>query len=129
MMEIGRLDHVNIRTTNLDQLVIWYETMLGMVSGRRPNFPFPGAWLYVGEQAMVHLIAVEGDAGTGSESALKLEHFAFRARGFKQMIARLEAAGERYDTAPLPGVDITQVNIWDPDGNHSHIDFSSSEVE
>ena len=60
-MELGRLDHVNVRTANLENMVSWYGRMLGMKSGDRPNFPFPGAWMYVGDQAVVHLIGVAGD--------------------------------------------------------------------
>lgn len=127
-MELGRLDHVNVRTANLDAMVAWYESILGMRRGDRPNFPFPGAWMYVGDQAAVHLIGVEGEAGAGSEVLLKLEHFAFQARGFEAMIERLEGAGQRYHVNPVPGAPLTQINIWDPDGNHIHVDFASSEV-
>jgi catechol 2,3-dioxygenase-like lactoylglutathione lyase family enzyme len=127
-MELGRLDHVNVRTANLENMVSWYGRMLGMKSGDRPNFPFPGAWMYVGDQAVVHLIGVAGEAGAGSEVPLKLEHFAFQATGFTDMVARLDAAGERYHVNAVPGAPIVQINIWDPDGNHIHVDFASSEV-
>ena len=127
-MELGRLDHVNVRTGNLDAMVGWYEQVLGMKSGKRPNFPFPGAWMYVGDQAAVHLIGVDGDPGVGSEGLLKLEHFAFQATGFTDMVARLEAAEQRYQVNAVPGAPIVQINIWDPDGNHIHVDFQSAEV-
>ena len=84
-------------------MVAWYEQVLGMKSGKRPNFPFPGAWMYVGDQAAVHLIGVDGDPGVGSEGLLKLEHFAFQATGFTDMIARLEAAAQRYQVNAVPG--------------------------
>ena len=127
-MELGRLDHVNVRTANLENMVSWYERMLGMKSGDRPNFPFPGAWMYIGDQAVVHLVGVAGEPGAGSEVPLKLEHFAFRATGFTDMVARLDAAGERYHVNAVPGAPIVQINIWDPDGNHIHVDFASAEV-
>lgn len=127
-MQIGKLDHVNVRTANLDKMVAWYGEMLGMKPGKRPNFPFPGAWLYTGENAAVHLIGVEGEPGAGSEGDLKLEHFAFQARGFQSLKDRLEAAGERYNINPVPGAGIVQINCWDPDGNHIHVDFPASEA-
>ena len=127
-MQLGKLDHVNVRTRNLEAMVAWYTEMLGMRSGDRPNFAFPGAWMYTGDNAAVHLIGTTEDAGAGSESKLKLEHFAFRANGFKEFTGRLEAAGEKYEVRDVPGISITQVNVWDPDGNHIHIDFPSSEV-
>jgi catechol 2,3-dioxygenase-like lactoylglutathione lyase family enzyme len=127
-MELGRLDHVNVRTSNLDAMIGWYEQILGMTRGERPNFPFPGAWMYVGDQAAVHLIGVDGEAGAGSEGLLKLEHFAFQARGFEEMVERLEGSSQRFEVNAVPGAPIVQINIWDPDGNHIHVDFASSEV-
>ena len=122
-MELGKLDHVNVRTDNLDAMVHWYTNVLGMRSGDRPNFPFPGAWMYAGDQAAVHLIGVDGAAGAGSEGDLKLEHFAFSATGMAAFEEKLTAAGEKFERRDVPGTDITQFNIWDPDGNHIHIDF------
>ena len=126
-MQLNKLDHVNVRTENLDAMIAWYTNVLGMHSGDRPNFQFPGAWMYIGDQAVVHLISVEKDAGAGSESSLKLEHFAFAASGMKEFQTRLDAAGEKYERRDLPGGQLTQYNIWDPDGNHIHIDFAASE--
>ncbi|MEP1205766.1 MAG: VOC family protein [Rhizobiaceae bacterium] len=123
-MQIGRLDHVNLRTTQLDKMIDWYTNILGMRSGPRPNFGFPGAWMYSGDDAVVHLVQVEGDAGHGSEEQLKLEHFALTASGRDSFEARLNTAGEKFEIAEVKDFGITQYNVWDPDGNHIHIDFS-----
>ena len=58
-MEIGKLDHVNIRTTQLETMIDWYTNILGMHSGHRPDFPFPGAWMYAGDVAAVHLVGID----------------------------------------------------------------------
>ena len=50
------LDHVNIRTTKLDEMSAVYEDILGLPRGKRPNFPIGGAWHYCGKQAVVHLV-------------------------------------------------------------------------
>ncbi len=42
-MGITSLDHVNLRTTRLDEMIEWYCNVLGMRVGPRPPFPFPGA--------------------------------------------------------------------------------------
>ena len=122
-MQIGRLDHVNVRTAQLDAMIRWYDDILGLRAGPRPNFPFPGAWLYSGEDAVVHLVGIDGDPGAGAEQDLKLEHFALSASGRDSFEARLVVAGEKFETVDLKDVGITQYNIWDPDGNHIHIDF------
>lgn len=126
-MQIGKLDHVNVRTANLEAMVAWYGDMLGMKPGKRPNFPFPGAWLYTGDNAAIHLIGI--DKAPPEQADLRLEHFAFQASGFQSLKDRLEAAGAKYDVNPVPGAGITQINCWDPDGNHIHVDFPNSEVE
>ncbi|MEM5502678.1 VOC family protein [Ahrensia kielensis] len=126
-MQITKLDHVNIRTTQLDVMVKWYSDVLGMKSGPRPDFPFPGAWIYAGENAVVHLIGVEKDAGAGSETFLKLEHFALSATGLAAFEEKLKSRGEEYRRGELPDFKIVQINVYDPDGNHIHVDFRTDE--
>ena len=125
-MQIGKLDHVNVRTANLDRMVAWYGEMLGMKPGKRPNFSFPGAWLYTGEDAAIHLIGIDDDKPQPKD--LQLEHFAFRATGFAELKSRLEAAGERCQFNPVPDAGVVQINCWDPDGNHIHVDFPEEEA-
>ncbi|MHA7772069.1 VOC family protein [Roseibium sp. M-1] len=123
-MQIGKLDHVNLRTTQLEALVAWYGEVLGMHPGPRPDFTFPGAWLYAGGTAAIHLVGIEGDPAVGSEEKLKLEHFAFTATGAETFEQRLIARGERHRKSVQPGTGIVAFNIWDPDGNHIHVDFA-----
>lgn len=123
-MQLGRFDHVNVRTSNVETMVAWYERVLGMKSGKRPPFPFPGAWLYVGEHPSVHLVGVPVQPEV---TGVRLEHFAFQAVGLKEFVARLKGSGERFQLGVVPGFGIVQINVWDPDGNHIHIDFSPEE--
>lgn len=125
---VKQLDHVNIRTTDLDGMSAWYGKMLGMVPGPRPLFSFPGAWLYANEQPRIHLVGCETPPND-SECELRLEHFAFAATGLRALIDRADAAGERCVVRRVPDFPIVQVNLWDPDGNHLHVDFHISEAE
>src|SRR5215468_960254 len=106
-MGISWLDHVNIRTTNLAAMSRFYAEVLGMPSGPRPNFRFGGAWHYCGDRAAVH--------------------FAFRSFGFAPFLDRLRRADISYDIAVVPGLNIRQVNIYDPDGNHIEVQFGPDE--
>lgn len=125
---LKRLDHVNVRTADVDGMTAWYADMLGMHAGPRPDFSFPGAWLYIGEDPIIHLVG--RDTRPGAEDAdLRLEHFALSATGLQALIARAEAAGEQCTVRKVPGFPIVQVNLWDPDGNHIHVDFDASEAE
>lgn len=123
-----RLDHVNLRTTDLQTMIDWYVDSLGLVNGPRPDFPFPGAWLYAGEIAVVHLVGIEGAAGVGSDSELKLEHFAFTAEDPTAFEARLKATDTAYKCVAIEATGMVAFNIHDPDGNHIHVDFPRAQV-
>ncbi len=123
-MTLSALDHVNIRTARLSELTSFYTEVLGLAPGVRPGFRFPGAWLYCGERAAVHLIEVSEPP---QEPDPRIEHFAFRAQGLADFLANLRANGVAYHTAVVPDVEIRQVHIRDPDGNHVEIAFGPEE--
>ena len=125
-MQVEKLDHVNVRTANLEAMVDWYCSVLGIVNGKRPPFAFPGAWLYAGDQAVVHLIGVEEEPRSIEP---KIEHFALTANGLADFIERLDAADVPYEANRVPGFGILQINLFDVDGNHIHIDFSPREAD
>ena len=123
---IEGLDHINIRTGNLAAMIAWYRDVLGLEEGARPDFSFDGAWMYAGGHPVVHLVAVDKTPEDGPE--LRLEHAAFRASGYGRFIGQLQKTGARHRVSRVPGMPIVQVNLWDPDGNHLHVDFDSAEV-
>lgn len=128
-MEIVRLDHVNLRTAQLETMINWYTEVFDLKLGPRPNFPFGGAWLYVGDIAIVHIIEIDDTQAVGSEASLKLKHFAMRATGLETFEAKLKARDEHYKRNDISDFGIAQFNIWDPDGNHIHLDFVLSESD
>lgn len=125
-MALKALDHVNVRTASVEAMAAWYQRVLGLTLGPRPDFPFPGAWLYLGDRAIVHLVGVAATP-TAAESTIRLEHFALEGSGLGDFIDRLDATGTAYRIGITPGAapvgGIVQVNIADPDGNHIHVDF------
>jgi len=123
-MPIVDLDHVNIRTADLDGLAAFYREVLGMTSGDRPPFTFGGAWLYCGERAAVHLVKVPR---TPDGNPPRIEHFAFKASGLAEFLAHLKAREVPYRISIVPGREIRQVNIHDPDGNHIEVAFPADE--
>lgn len=124
---IERLDHVNLQTVQFDVMIAWYEHFLCLKNGYRPRFPFPGAWMYAGDIPVVHLVPVQVAPLTPGD--LALEHAAFRASGFVEFMERLQEAEEPFRIVRVPDMPLVQVNVWDPDGNHLHIDFDAAEAE
>ncbi len=123
-MAMKFLDHVNIRTTNLDTMSGFYTDVLGLGSGPRPPFRFGGAWLYCGDRAAVHLVEVAKQPETGEP---RVEHFAFRGEGMAGFVDTLKRHDVEYTVAIVPEVGIQQVNIYDPDGNHIEIQFMAED--
>ena len=125
-MPVHKLDHVNIRTDDLPRMIAFHERVLGLKQGNRPGFDFPGAWMYAGEQAVVHLIGTESPPA-GYRPDQGLEHYAMAATGLADFLAHLRAQRVAYYCRVLPDFGIRQVNIHDPDGNHLHVDFPADE--
>ena len=123
-MPLIQLDHVNIRTARLPEMTAFYRDILGLLPGNRPPFAFDGSWLYCGERAAVHLVAVpEAPEGRGP----KIEHFAFQAKGLADFLAHLRQQNVAYRISIVPGLELRQVNLFDPDGNHIEVAFAAEE--
>jgi catechol 2,3-dioxygenase-like lactoylglutathione lyase family enzyme len=123
-MQIGELEHVNLRTPDLQRLVGWYERVLGLKSGDKPKLSFPFAWLYSGAKPTVHVVEVKSVKPIDNPT---LEHFSFSAKGLSSFLEILQRENVAFEVIQVPGVNI-QVNIHDPDGNHIHIDFEDAEA-
>lgn len=123
---ISRLDHVNVRTANLPALIRFYTEVLGLYEGERPPLGFPGAWMYAGPAAVIHLVEVAQPPKP--EGALRLEHFAFSATGLAELVDRLRARGIDFRQSRQPGTGNVVINLLDPDGNRLHVDFPAAEA-
>lgn len=121
MTSLTRLDHVNIWTADQKRLIRFYRDTLGLEAGPRPDFPFPGAWLYLGDQAVVHLVEVKQPL---HPEQVQLSHFAFQSSGnLDDFLAHLKDLGIETKLGSPPRSGLIQVNFHDPDGNHVHVDF------
>jgi catechol 2,3-dioxygenase-like lactoylglutathione lyase family enzyme len=119
-------DHVNVRTARLDAMRAFYVEVLGLRVGPRPNFSFAGAWLYCGDVPVVHLVEVEREPAPSAD--LRLEHFALRAQGLAALLERLRERGIGVRFGFIADFGICQVNVFDPDGTHLHLDFDLAEA-
>jgi catechol 2,3-dioxygenase-like lactoylglutathione lyase family enzyme len=121
-MPLSRLDHVTVLCSDLARSRAFYVKALGLADGERPPFDFPGAWLYVGERPVVHLIGGrnEGTKGTGS-----FDHVAFAATDLDGTRKRLKDAHVDFREARVPGRPLHQLFVIDPDGVMIEINVSS----
>ncbi|MBT8458902.1 MAG: VOC family protein [Boseongicola sp.] len=126
-MPLTSFDHVNVRTAQLSEMISFYGKILGLHPGERPDFDIGGAWLYLGDQALVHLVEVQGPITAQTNPTL--EHFAFCATGLTEFRTLLDSENIEHRLATVPGMPVVQVNFYDPDGNHIHVDFDTTEME
>ena len=105
-MSVGVLDHFNIRTRKLADTVRFYEDILGLQNGDRPNFAFPGAWMYSEGKPVVHLVDISPTDEHQKPDSGVVHHVAFASRGFAGMKERLRSKGMEFDTRQVPGGDL-----------------------
>jgi catechol 2,3-dioxygenase-like lactoylglutathione lyase family enzyme len=116
VMSVGLLDHFNIRTRNLGATVRFYEDVLGLEKGPRPNFAFPGAWMYSEGRAVVHLVDISPTDEKQKPDSGVVHHVAFVSSGFRNMKQRLQGKGVEFEAREVPGGDLWQIFVTDPNG-------------
>lgn len=123
-MAIEGMNHFTVLAADLDAALGFYCGLLGLRNGPRPSFDFPGAWLYSGEQAVLHIVS--GRPMPASPSGV-LDHMAFSANDLAGTVTRLKAHNIDYDLRRLPGSQTWQMFLHDPHGARVELDFSASE--
>src|SRR5690349_14440763 len=115
-VSVGVLDHFKIRTRHLAETVRFYEDVLGLEKGPRPDFAFPGAWMYSEGKAVVHLVDISPTAEPQKPDSGVVHHVAFVSRGFDAMSTRLKSKKMPFDARQVPGGDLWQIFVYDPNG-------------
>ena len=125
-VSVGVLDHFNIRTRNLAETVRFYQDVLGLESGPRPNFAFPGAWMYSEGRPVVHLVDISPTSEAQKPDSGVVHHVAFVSRGFAGMKARLAAKGMAFDARQVPGGELWQIFVRDPNGVMIELNYEAA---
>jgi catechol 2,3-dioxygenase-like lactoylglutathione lyase family enzyme len=133
-MTIRMIDHINIDTHDLDRTVRFFTEVLGLAQGPRPSFSFPGAWLYAGDAAVVHLNHLTGAAATARakrppKNTGAFNHFSFAATDFDGHTARLKRLGVDYETRDVPGRNLRQIFCFDPNGVRIELTFTVTQKQ
>jgi catechol 2,3-dioxygenase-like lactoylglutathione lyase family enzyme len=118
------MDHFTILTEDVAATVAFYSDVLGLSSGRRPPFNFPGAWLYGSGRPILHVV---GGRALPEDPQGVLDHMAFSATGLRDTIARLDKRKVPYELQHLPGSSLWQLFFFDPSGARVELDFRGEE--
>lgn len=133
MIAVDAVHHITLLCAprRLEEVSGFYQRVLGLQAGPRPEFDFAGAWLYAGSEPIVHLAAVLPQENAGHATATSpptvlpgaagaadaIDHIAVRVSSTAaECRERLTAQGVRYTEAPVPGMPIHQIFFRDPLG-------------
>jgi catechol 2,3-dioxygenase-like lactoylglutathione lyase family enzyme len=118
------MNHFTVLTRDLAVCKRFYSELLGLEEGFRPDLGFPGAWMYAGGQAVLHVIA---GRPLPADPRGVLDHMAFTATDLPGTLAKLKARGIAYDLRPQPQSGVWQLFFFDPDGARVELDFGPEE--
>ena len=139
------LNHFSIRTTNLEASRCFYADVLGLSVGPRPNFPFPGIWMYGGDHgdvanAVVHLIGIDLDNPEGLKAYLgdidiaklkgsgAVDHIAFFTDGLSKMMDHVALLGVTARHRTVPSIGLHQMFLDDPSGVVIELNYPAAEA-
>jgi catechol 2,3-dioxygenase-like lactoylglutathione lyase family enzyme len=139
------LNHYSIRTTDLDACERFYTDVLGLKVGPRPDFPFPGLWLYAGDttvwaNAVVHILGIDRNDPQGLKAYLgdrdpaslkgsgALDHVAFFATGLGPMRQKLQRLGVAARERTVPTLGLHQLFLDDPNGIVVELNYPAAEA-
>lgn len=125
-MTIEGMNHFTVLSKDLERSKAFYINVLGLAEGYRPPFAFPGAWLYAGNQAILHIMA---GRPMPEEAAGVIDHMAFTASNLQAVVDTLKQHDIQYQLHRLEGLEIWQLFCHDPDGAKVELDFPASEQE
>jgi catechol 2,3-dioxygenase-like lactoylglutathione lyase family enzyme len=120
------LNHINIRTADLEGTRDFYANIFGLEEGFRPPFPTPGYWMYAGDAPIVHISPSEpgSPARTNPDGRGDgLDHFAMWGSGLVDQIATLERYGIEYQKQLVGGGRVVQLFFKDPNGAEIELGF------
>lgn len=124
-MAVSGMNHFTILTDDVPRTVEFYSSLLGLVDGPRPALGFPGAWLYAGDAAILHVV---GGRRKDELTRGVIDHMAFTAQGLSDTLALLAAYQIEHACRQQSGTGIWQVFFFDPNGARVELDFAASEV-
>ena len=125
-MPATTMNHFTILTDDVRTTVEFYRDLLGLTEGSRPPLTFPGAWLYAGDQAILHVV------GGRERDELKpgvIDHMAFSATDLSETLALLASRNIEHTCRRLPGAGTWQVFFHDPNGARVELDFAADEPQ
>ncbi|MGD9721932.1 MAG: VOC family protein [Pirellulales bacterium] len=118
-LPITAVNHLGRISKRIDESRAFYRDVLGFREVVRPNFNFPGAWLY-NYGIMIHLIYNEAAGDPQGEIQTRYDHLALNTNDLACAEKLLDEHGVAYRKNVLDN-GVVQIFCRDPDGHHVEI--------
>jgi glyoxylase I family protein len=121
-----KLDHVTIRTRDLQTARSFFLKVFDLEEGERPLAVqrIPGHWLYSEGHPLVHII---GAQGYGIDRAAEaIDHVGLRMEGYADLRNKLDQLGIHYSTMDLADIGERRLFFRTPGGPLLEAVFSES---
>ncbi|MGD9644175.1 MAG: VOC family protein [Pirellulales bacterium] len=119
-LAIESVNHVARLTRHLEESRKFYRDVLGFRELDRPNFKFPGAWLF-NYGLQIHLIVDDNAPTEKGEISTRADHLALHVPDIDAAERLLVEHGIPYKRNYVADRDVTQIFFHDPDGHHVEI--------
>jgi catechol 2,3-dioxygenase-like lactoylglutathione lyase family enzyme len=118
---IKGLDHWAILTSDEKRCTDFYEGILGLKVGPRPQLTFQGLWFYSGDVPIVHVIS---DRAFERGQTGAFDHIAFAMEGsHTEMEKKLKDNGIPFKSRLIERTGVYQIACHDPDGCGVELNF------
>ncbi len=133
------INHVLIRTADIEGMIQFFEQSLNLENGYRPPFNFLGAWLWGDDKPLIHLSEISlvdkeqsdylgsqkvaSEMGTGT-----IDHIAFSGSDYQELIERLKHYKMEYLERTVPLTGEYQVFVEGPEGLRIEIQFDEQQT-
>ncbi|MEE9412421.1 MAG: VOC family protein [Methylococcales bacterium] len=107
-----KINHVLVRTSNLEAMNRFLVDAIGLEVGERPPFPFAGSWLYSDGKPVVHVIH-DNSAGNADGA---VDHVALEGADYDTLLAAITKHEIEYAERNVPQSGEHQVFIFGPNG-------------
>ena len=140
------INHLAIRSPDATATRDFFKKTLALIEGPRPDFPFPGFWLYKEDSdlssylnAVIHIVAIDPLNPSGLNNYLGerefpslrgtgvIDHIAFYATGLEEKLAHLQHLGIPIKERLVPTIGLHQVFIEDPNGIVIELNYPANE--
>ena len=128
-MKLNGVHHLNIRcaVSDLPAIEKFYDELMDLKKGDRPNFPNPGIWLWHDNHPLIHVSARCPDGFLQEKHHGSVDHIAFGMSGASEFRERVRKLGLTFEEQNVPNAGF-QIFLKDPIGTVLEFNFPNEEA-